>query len=163
MDNETKGRYALAVMRVCIGWMFLWGFLDKMFGLGFQTPNGMGVIDGVSPSSFVIYASSGIFADLFNSLAGNIVADVLMLSGLLCIGTTLMLGITPKIATVTGTIFFVIMHMVHLPPENNPVLYSDITLSVGLIAIYYLGGFERLSLLDRWRSTALVRKFPILG
>ena len=42
MDNEEKGRHVLAAFRILVGWLLLWGFLDKMFGLGFETPAGQG-------------------------------------------------------------------------------------------------------------------------
>lgn len=30
--------YVWAVTRISLGWVFLWGFLDKAFGLGVDTP-----------------------------------------------------------------------------------------------------------------------------
>ncbi len=59
MDRRTAGEYALSVFRILVGWLFLWPFFDKVFGLGFQTPDGSGAVDGGSPSSFVIYVTDG--------------------------------------------------------------------------------------------------------
>ena len=35
-------------------------------------------------------------------------------------------------------------------------------LIIALIAIYFLGGFERISLFDKWKELPLVKRFPIL-
>jgi thiosulfate dehydrogenase (quinone) large subunit len=32
--SDTAVRYLLAGVRVALGWIFLWAFLDKLFGLG---------------------------------------------------------------------------------------------------------------------------------
>ncbi|KAB8181764.1 hypothetical protein FH610_027020, partial [Microbispora catharanthi] len=39
-QTTTAGpaRYAWAAARIAIGWVFLWAFLDKLFGWGFATP-----------------------------------------------------------------------------------------------------------------------------
>jgi hypothetical protein len=41
-DGQTGGMWAWTVLRILIGWSFLWAFLDKMFGLGFSTCRGVG-------------------------------------------------------------------------------------------------------------------------
>jgi hypothetical protein len=40
---------ALAVLRVATGLVFLWAFLDKLFGLGYATPGTKAWIAGGSP------------------------------------------------------------------------------------------------------------------
>ncbi len=116
MENNEKGLYALAAFRILMGWTFLWAFLDKLFGLGFQTPAGSGMIDGGSPSSFVVYAGGGIFFDLFKSVAGNLYVDLLLMAGLLGLGTVLLLGIAPKVTTFLTVVFLLVMYCVHVPP-----------------------------------------------
>ncbi len=36
--TATATRYLLAGIRIALGWVFLWAFLDKLFGLGRSTP-----------------------------------------------------------------------------------------------------------------------------
>ena len=38
--------YLFAVTRLSLGWVFLWPFLDKMFGLGHETPAAKAWING---------------------------------------------------------------------------------------------------------------------
>ena len=34
----NNSKYIWATLRIVMGWIFLWPFLDKTFGLGFATP-----------------------------------------------------------------------------------------------------------------------------
>lgn len=162
MEKEELGRYCLAGLRIMLAWMMLWAFLDKMFGLSFPTPSGSGVIDGVSPSSAVVYIADGVFKDLFLSLAGNGFVDFLMMFGLLAMGTALALGIGTKITTVTSIIFSILMYLTHFPPSDNPIIDYHIFYVFAMLAVYYLGGFEKWSLYARWKEFPLAKRFPIL-
>ena len=44
MERKELGENCLAVLRIMIGWMMLRGFLDKMFGLGFETHAGWSLV-----------------------------------------------------------------------------------------------------------------------
>ena len=162
MENVEKGQYALSIFRLLIGWLFIWGFLDKMFGLGFETPPEGAWINGGSPSSYVVWVTKGVFADLFNSMAGNAFIDVLFMAGLLIIGITLILGIATKLTTIFSIVFFIVMYCLCVPPTDNPLIDYHILLAVGMVVVYYLGGYEKLSLYDKWKEFPLVKRFPIL-
>jgi len=161
-DRVELGMRVLAVFRILIGFLLLWAFMDKMFGLGFKTPSGFGMIDGGSPSSFVVYTTSGFFADFYNSLAGNQIADILLMAGLLILGITLILGIASKLTTVFACLFFLVMYTIHVPPEDDPILDFRIILAVGLVGTYLIGGYDRYSLGSRWKELSLVKRFPLL-
>ena len=162
MEKRELGEYSLSALRILIGWIMLWPFFDKLLGLGFETPSGGALIDGVSPSSYVLYVTDGIFKGLYEALAGNGIADALMMLGLLVLGVTLILGIASKLTTVATSLFMFIMYTLHVPPQDNPIIDYHILLIVALVAIYGLGGYERLSVYDRWKNSALVKRFPIL-
>ena len=163
MENNEKGMYALAAVRILIGWIILWGFVDKLFGLGFQTPADSGIIDGESPSSFLPYVTGGAFKGLFDSIAGNFFADVLLMAALLILGVCCMLGIASKLTTVFTVAFMVAMYLLHVPPLDNPLVDYHLILAAAVPAIYWLGGFGILSLEEKWKETPLVKRFPILG
>ena len=162
MDNKEKGVFLLTILRIMIGWMMLWGFLDKMFGLGYETSAGSGLIDGVSPSSFVIYVTGGIFKDLFTSMAGNPFVDFLMMAGMLIIGITMIFGFASKLTSVAMSLFLLTMYMLHVPPTDNPLIDYHITWILAIWAIYLLGGYDRLSISAKWKELSMVRRFPIL-
>ena len=162
MDRREKGECFLAVLRIAIGWMMLWPFFDKLFGLGFATPSGSGAIDGASPSSFVDLVAGGIFKDLFIALGGNPAVDFLLMAGLLILGITLILGIASKLTTLAMTAFLIVMYMMHVPPTDNPLLDYRLTWILALWAVYYLGGYERFSIKKEWESFSIVQRYPIL-
>ena len=162
IDNRTAGEYMLALFRIMVGWIFLWPFFDKLFGLGFQTPAGGGWVDGFSPSSYVMYVTNGIFSELYKTVAGNIVIDAIFMLALLSIGVTLMLGIASKLSTVGTIAFLITMYTLVVPPTDNPLIDYHLILCAGMLATYFLGGFEKLSLYSRWKEFFLVKKLPIL-
>lgn len=162
MNEKMTGLYVLAAFRVLAGWIMLWPFFDKMFGLGFQTPHGGGWIDGVSPSSYVVYVADGVFKDFYTSLAGNFVIDVVLIAALLVLGVTLTLGVASKLTTFGMCAFLLVMYSLHIPPSDNPVVDYHILLVFGVLATYFLGGYDKLSLHPRWREARIVKKFPIL-
>ena len=43
-------RYVTAALRLSLGWIFLWAFLDKMFGLGHETTSAQAWINGGHPT-----------------------------------------------------------------------------------------------------------------
>ena len=51
------------LLRLSMGWLFLWGFLDKTFGLNFATTPEDAWLAGGSPTyGFLSYATKGPFA-----------------------------------------------------------------------------------------------------
>lgn len=161
-DKATIGKAALSAFRILMGWYCLWSFLDKMFGLGFETPSGSGYAQGGSPSSFVVYVTDGLFSDLFDSLAGNEFIDIVLLASLLVLGISLILGITSKLGTFGMVAFLLVMYTLQVPPIDNPIIDDHIIMAAGMIAVYFLGGFDILSLGPRWKELPFVKRFPIL-
>jgi thiosulfate dehydrogenase (quinone) large subunit len=64
--------YVWAITRISLGWIFLWAFLDKAFGLGRATPAENAWLDGGSPTNgFLANAPTGPFENLYKDLAGR--------------------------------------------------------------------------------------------
>src|SRR3989338_3614163 len=77
-------------LRLVMGLIFLWAFVDKLFGLGFATKSENSWLSGGSPTSgFLLNATKGPFVEFFKSLAGVAVVDWLFMAGLLFVGLTL--------------------------------------------------------------------------
>src|SRR5215203_3884690 len=90
----TTAAKALAVLRVATGFVFLWAFLDKTFGLGYATPSAKAWINGGSPTKgFLSGVAVGPFESTFHAWAGTTWANWLFMIGLLAIGVALILGI----------------------------------------------------------------------
>jgi len=156
-----SARRLMAVVRIAIGWVFLWAFLDKTFGLGFATESADAWVSGGSPTfGFLNFGTEGkTFHDFFASLSGPF-ADWLFMIGLLGIGLALILGIGMRIAAVSGAIMLLLMWAAELPLENNPFMDDHIVyaLVLGVLAMAAAGRtwglgrtWERLPLVQRYR------------
>ena len=155
--------YALGLLRLGMGWILLWAFLDKLFGLGFTTTPDKAWLVGNSPTSgFLLNATRGPLAEFFKGLAGNVLVDWLFMIGLLLIGLALIFGILVRIAAYSGALLFLLMWLAVLPPEHNPFLDEHIIYSLVLIALAYVKSGKNLGFGKKWAKTELVKKYTIL-
>jgi thiosulfate dehydrogenase [quinone] large subunit len=160
---QKATRYTLAGLRISLGWIFLWAFLDKLFGLGFSTKAESAWIDGGSPTKgFLGNAVSGPFADTYKSFAGAPWADWLFMIGLVAIGTALILGIGMRLAAAAGGLLLVLMFTAVLPPENNPIM-DDHLVYAGVLAVLALtAAGNTLGLGKQWTKLPIVQRLPWL-
>lgn len=161
--TSPAARVILAITRLSIGWVFLWAFLDKFFGLGFATPREGAWISGGSPTEgFLSNATTGPFAGLYQSFAGAVWADWLFMVGLLGIGLALMLGIGVRIAAGAGALLLVLMWTAVLPPENNPFMDDHIVYALVLIALALVNSGDTWGLGRLWSALGIVKRYPAL-
>ena len=147
----------LGVLRIALGFYFLWAFLDKTFGLGFSTPAERAWVNGGSPTTGFLSGVEGPFAGLFNGMAGAVWADWLFMIGLLGIGLALVLGIGMRVAAVAGPVLLVFMYLAALPLTTNPVLDDHITMALTIIALTLIGAGDVLGLGKVWKKLPIVR------
>ncbi len=115
------------MLRLAMGFIFLWAFFDKVFGLGFATTSEQAWINGGSPTSgFLTFAAKGPFANIFHALAGVAVVDWLFMLGLLFIGLTLLFNKYVKWGCLAGSLMLVLMYLALLFPANNPMIDDHI-------------------------------------
>ncbi|MBE3001697.1 hypothetical protein IDM40_23805 [Nocardiopsis sp. HNM0947] len=155
-------RTLLALVRISIGWIFLWAFLDKLLGLGRSTPAEGAWLTGGSPTEGYLASVEGPFAPVFNAMSGAAWADVLFMLGLGAIGLSLVLGVGERIAAATGALLLMFMYAASLPLETNPFMDDYIVQSLALGALACARSGETLGLGRWWASTGLVRRFPVL-
>jgi len=162
--TTTKAtRYLLAGLRLALGWIFLWAFIDKLFGLGFATKAENAWIDGGSPTAgFLGNAVKGPFADFYASFAGAAWADWLFMTGLAGIGIALILGIGMRIAAAAGALLYVMMWTVVLPPENNPFMDDHLINALVLVALALTAAGDTLGLGKIWARLPIVQRLPWL-
>lgn len=160
---RTALRYVGAAIRLCLGWVFLWAFLDKLFGLGHETPPEEAWLEGGQPTAgFLGNATSGPLAGFYQGLAGLAWVDWLFMIGLLGVGLALILGIGMRIAAVAGALLLVLMWSAVLPPANNPFMDDHLVDALVLVALALGDAGRTLGLGGWWQRTALVRRWPAL-
>lgn len=156
--------YVWALARISLGWVFLWAFLDKTFGLGHETASGAAWIDGGSPTDgFLTFAPVGPFQGFYNDLAGNTLVDWLFMLGLLGVGVAFLAGIGIRLAAACGALLLVMMWSAVLPPENNPFMDDHIIYALLGVGLAMTRAGDTLGLGTWWRGTDLVRRNPWLA
>jgi len=152
MITSTAAK-ALAVLRVSMGFVFLWAFLDKTFGLHYATPSAKAWINGGSPTKgFLTSVEVGPFQSLFHSIAGTWWANGLFMLGLLAIGVALIAGVAMRIAAISGVVMLAMMWLAEVPfaqftsageptGSPNPITDSHYIYAIVLIvlALTYAG------------------------
>ncbi len=162
LTREKALSYVWATTRLGLGWIFLWAFLDKTFGLGHETASADSWIHGGSPTEGFLSGSVGPFSSIYHSIAGAGLVDGLFMVGLAVIGTLLILGIGMRIACGAGALMVVLMWSAALPPENNLFLDDHIIYALVLVGLALAGAGNTLGLGRRWTKTSLVQRFPWL-
>ena len=138
---------ALAVLRVSMGFVFLWAFLDKTFGLSYATPSAKAWINGGSPTNgFLASVEVGPLQSFFHAIAGTWWANGLFMLGLLAIGVALIAGVAMRIAAVSGVLMLAMMWLAEVPfaqftsageptGSPNPIADSHYIYAVVLIVL----------------------------
>lgn len=156
-------RYVAAATRISLGWIFLWAFLDKTFGLGHQTTVARAWVNGGQPTKgFLTAATTGPFAEFYRGLAGNPLVDWLFMIGLLGIGVGLLAGIAMRIAAGAGAALMVMMWSAVLPPANNLFMDDHIIYALVLVGLALVGAGRTLGLGTAWERLPVVVRHPTL-
>ncbi|MFH1978343.1 MAG: hypothetical protein ABIJ92_03390 [Candidatus Aenigmatarchaeota archaeon] len=152
-----------AALRIVLGWIFLWAFLDKVFGLGFATKPEAAWIAGGSPTSgFLQFGTHGPLASMFQVLAGNVFIDGIFMLGLLLLGLALILGIGVRIAGHAGALLMFLMWLSLIPPANNPIVDEHIVYLILLLLMAKVKAGQWYGLGKWWSNKTFVKNHPIL-
>ena len=172
--TTTPARHWLAVSRIAVGFIFLWAFVDKAFGLGYSTAPAKAWINGGSPTSgFLGHVETGPFRTFFVGLAGSPVVDVLFMLGMLAVGVALILGIGLRVAAIAGTVIMLMMWVAEWPlasvtaagdpsGSTNPIVDYHLIYALMAIVCALTAAGRTWGLGRRWESTSLVKRVPWL-
>ena len=159
----------LAVVRMATGFVFLWAFLDKTFGLGYATPTARAWIHGGSPTKgFLAGVEVGPFQNIFHTWAGTTWADWLFMAGLLGVGIALLFGVALRAAAASGTLMMLLMWAAEWPlakhtaagapsMSTNPIVDYHILYAVVLLAL------AAAKAGNTWGLGKLWAKLPLVG
>ncbi len=152
-----------AGLRIALGWVFLWAFLDKAFGLGHDTASKDAWTNGGSPTKgFLSFATTGPFADFYQKIAGQTWADWLFMVALLGIGVALMLGVAMRVAAASGALLLVLMWTAVLPPANNPFMDDHLIYAATLVLLAALNAGHMYGLGAWWDRLVTARGLGLL-
>lgn len=163
LTRETAVRYLWALTRLSMGWIFLWPFLDKTFGLGHETPSAKAWISGGNPTKGFLSGSVGPFSGIYHDIAGAGWVNVLFMVGLIVIAVGLLLGIFMRFACAAGALMVVLMWSASLPPENDVFMDDHIIYALLLVGLVLVGAGKTLGFGSWWARTSLVQRYPWLA
>lgn len=155
----------LAVVRILLGFTFLWAFFDKLIGLNYATAPAKAWLAGGSPTTGFLSHVGTPFANMFSAMTNQPFVDILFMFGLLGLGLALILGIGIRVAAVAGSVMYFLMYLASgffAPKSNNPII-DDHIIHMVLLWTFAAGLSEqRLSIAKWWQSIPFVKKNPWL-
>ncbi|MHA7210145.1 DoxX family protein [Arthrobacter sp. MDT1-65] len=169
-DAPSNGgsRRVLAVLRLATGFIFLWAFLDKTFGLGFATPATRAWVTGGTPSQGFLLSDgvTGPLKGLFTTIASP-ASDVLFQLSMLGVGAAVMLGVGLRVSAVVGSFLMVMMYLAEWPfaanaASTNPLVDYHIVYALTLILLAALHAGDTWGAGRPWKRLPIVRRMPWL-
>jgi thiosulfate dehydrogenase (quinone) large subunit len=170
----ASGARALAVLRLGMGFTFLWAFFDKTFGWGYATQSQNAWINGGSPTKgFLSRVAVGPLEGTFHSWAGQPWADWLFMLGLLGVGVAVTLGVGLRVAAVAGTVMMALMWAAEWPlarftsagepsMSTNPLIEYHVIYALALIALAATAAGATWGLGKAWARIPFVQRNPWL-
>lgn len=161
--TRTPGETLLALLRMALGGVFLWAFLDKTFGLGFSTKPAEAWIAGASPTAgYLRFAVEGPLAGVFQAMAGNPLVDWLFMLAMGLGGLALILGIAVRPAALATGVTMGLIYLSAFPPAHNPLLDEHVVYILALGLVAWANAGRVLGLGDWWQRHLVVREHPLL-
>ncbi|MEO7235194.1 MAG: DoxX family protein [Lapillicoccus sp.] len=175
VHRRTGPGYAwLAATRVAVGFLMLWAFLDKLFGLGYSTAAAKSWLNGGSPTNgFLSHVAVGPLQGFFQSIAGSAVVDTLFMVSLLGIGVAMIFGAGLRIAAISNVVLMLGMWAAEWPltrftsagaasGSTNPFVdYHLVYALIGIVFAYFAVA-SRYGLGAWWSRRTVVQKNPWL-
>lgn len=176
-EREPRGARFWGALRLALGWIFLWAFLDKLLALGFATgrDDKTGVVDRFGDAAWINggsptegFLSFGLntrwfFDDLYSDLAGQAWVDWIYMISMAAIGVALILGVATRLAAVAGIVWMLLFYTAAaLWPENNPFLDDHLVYAILLAGIASVGAGRYLGLGRQWERLPVVQRHPVL-
>ncbi|MGD9697203.1 MAG: hypothetical protein AB7V42_16255 [Thermoleophilia bacterium] len=176
-DGALRGARIWGVLRIAVGWVFLWAFLDKLLALGFSTGRNSetGVVDrfgdaawihGGSPTDgFLNFGlhTKGFLATFYSNLAGQGWVDWGYMLSMVAIGVLLIAGVAVRPAAIAGIVWMGLFYTASaIWPANNPFLDEHVIYAIVLAGVAWVGAGRYLGLGRLWERLPLVKRYPIL-
>lgn len=155
--SASAPRTALGIVRILLGFVFLWSFLDKTFGLYATSPN-ESWLAGESPTAGYLGSLEGTFAPVFHAMAGQAWVDVLFMLGMALVGTALILGVAMRLAAVGAVALMGSLYLTSLPLENNPIVDEHMMYGTLAVALALMRAGDVLGAGRLWSRMPLARK-----
>lgn len=153
----TREQYLWVILRLLLAFIFLWAFIDKLWGLGFATAANRAWILGASPTAGFLKGSYGPFSGLYGALVSSSVVDWMFMMGLLLVGLGLLTGIMTTIASGGGILMLLLIYLSGWPPKQNPLIDQHIVYITILVGISLVKAGKWWGLGGWWQNLKVVQ------
>lgn len=172
--GSINEKSAWALLRIIMGWLMLWPFMDKLLGLGYSTcfDAKTGNIDlfcskawlfGGNPTyGYLTNAVHGPFKPVLNAMADSSIVTWLFMLGLAGIGIALILGAAVRPASFFGVIMMLLLLSGGYDFSKNPILDTHMIEGAVFFGLMFSHAGQYFGLGKWWVNTRLVQKYPIL-
>ena len=165
------------ILRIVLGSVFLWAFLDKAFGLGFSTGRDpvTGAVDrfgaaawihGGSPTAGFLghgLHTTAALTDFYASLAGHAWVDWAFMLSMLLVGLGLMAGVMVRLAVVGGVAWMAMMYSAaSIWPANHPVVDDHVIYAIALVGLALANSGTVYGLGRQWQRLGFVQRHALL-
>lgn len=172
-DTSLAQRAArpLAVLRIVTGFIFLWAFLDKTFGLGYATSSELAWINGGSPAAgYLESVQAGPLESTYQAWAGAVWVDWMYMAGMLGLGLALIAGIGLRITAVAGGAMMLLLWGGQWPVARylsdgspsmsaNPLVDQHIVYAGVMVLVALCSAGHTWGLGQAWARTPLVSRY----
>lgn len=160
----------LAILRVLLGFTFLWAFIDKTFGLGYATTHDNAWIHGGSPAGgFLSHVAVGPMQDTFNNWADKGWVDWLFMVAMIGIGLALILGVALRVTALAGVAMMTLMWLAEWPlakhsstgqptGSSNPIVDYHVIYAAVFAALAATRAGDRWGLGRWWKRLPVIRR-----
>ncbi len=155
---NKQQKFFLFFLRIFLGFIFLWAFLDKTFGLGLSTPKNRAWISGGSPTAGYLGNLQGSLANVFSNMSESSVVAWLFMLGLLGVGLALLLGIGMKIAAAAGSLMMFFIYLSQLPLKTNPFIDQHLIYILVLWILLFFQAGDCFGLAKWWSELKFIKK-----
>jgi thiosulfate dehydrogenase (quinone) large subunit len=159
-STATPGA-ALGVIRILLGFVFLWSFLDKTFGLYATAPE-ESWLAGESPTSGYLGSVDGTLAGVFQPLAGQTWVDWMFMLGMGLVGMALILGVAIRLAAAGAVALMGSLYLTSIPLENNPFVDEHLIYGTLAVVLAAVSAGDTLGAGRIWARLPIVRRSPWL-
>ena len=147
----------LGIVRILLGFVFLWSFLDKAFGL-YATSSEESWLAGSSPTSGYLSGVGGPFAEAFHAMAGQAWVDWAFMLGMALVGLALIAGVALRPAAVGAICLMGSLYLTSLPLENNPIVDEHMMYAALAVALASVRAGDVLGAGRWWAAMPAVRR-----
>lgn len=177
LTGRPLGWVFLSLTRIAIGFIFLWAFFDKLFGLGFSTcraDDGSveymcddAWINGARITEGYLGSSTGPFADFFKDLGQQAWTDWPFMLGLFGIGFALCFGVGTKLVMFAGPAMLALMYVSHYWPgtpgaAQNPFVEDHMVQALAIIGIVLVElGHQSIGFGEFWKRKVGVQHWTV--